>query len=823
MHALVNNSSIRDAVPVPTDAGISSAAVLPRVNRSEPSTFDASASARLELDSHRSVFASELGLQSKPKVSLFQVELWFGFSLWCMGAAGIVMLLAHRALQTARILRRSTHCVPPHLLTMTYQTARRLGIRKPSRVELSNEVSVPMLVLSGNVQLILPADFEAKFGLEGCRMAIAHELAHHKRRDLWWNLLPTTVSVVLFFWPPAWLAARRYYLAMELACDECAIRSAKLGHAAYAGLLVRLLEDQGRRRLPAHALSMAWSGSFRALSERIRFMKIDLQNHRYRTPISTLVMIATIGLLVLPWAVAHGQDGKKSGASKKSNRSGASRTGGSSDHYDATPPANQPPANVVSGFSSGSAFGFGNASSGGNGTANSAGNNGSSMAFGSGGGMAGGGGSVSGGVSIGLRGNPPADLESPGAQSSNSGRSTGSTSMSFGVDNNAVPFSTQKPLVSRSREMSNGLLVSKTQVHDGKFDVLIEESSDKGYVITIREQLKTRSKMRRVQAKNIDELEQKYPVAYEWVRKYHLAGVTLDQDSEEGDNGPGPKIDMTRRESTTSTSHSFSGGSGISIGSSSAGGTGGFGGFSSAGGATGNEAMEIMEKHLEQQIQQADLSIIADVASQHGLMVIADEIYESVTWGGRRHTPIASLSGMQSRTIGLMGMTKSYAMGGWRIGYDYAPAPIADRMTMIQGHMSTSASSISQAAAKRALGADISKRFAQTLWREWEDRCATFTGALAKTPSLRVEMPEGGYYAWIDVSQTGLKSNEFANGLLHEEKVVVVPGAAFGTSSDAYVRATCVKSRDEIASAVVRIRSYVERVTTTSQHQGALH
>jgi aspartate/methionine/tyrosine aminotransferase len=219
---------------------------------------------------------------------------------------------------------------------------------------------------------------------------------------------------------------------------------------------------------------------------------------------------------------------------------------------------------------------------------------------------------------------------------------------------------------------------------------------------------------------------------------------------------------------------------------------------------------------------EANLSVIAEVASQHGLMVIADEIYESVTWGGRRHTPIASLPGMQSRTIGLMGMTKSYAMGGWRIGYAYAPALVAERMTMIQGHLSTCASSISQVAATRALRADISKRFATTLWREWEDRCVTFTGALSKIPWLRVEMPEAGYYAWIDVSQTGLTSTEFANGLLHEEKVVVVPGASFGNASDAYVRATCVKSRDEIATAAVRIRSYVERVAATGQPQESL-
>jgi beta-lactamase regulating signal transducer with metallopeptidase domain len=557
-----------------------------------------------------------MGLQSEPKLLLFHSQLWIGFALWCMGAAGMVLLLSHRAWQTVCILRRSTRRVPPHLLTMANQTARRLGIRKPSRVELSNEVSVPMLVLSGNVQLILPADFEARFGLEGCRMAIAHELAHYKRRDLWWNLLPTMVSIVLFFWPPAWLAARRYYLAMELACDESAIRSAKLGHAAYAGLLVRLLEDQGRRRMPAHALSMAWSGTFRALSERIRFMKIDLQNQRYRRPISALVMVATIGLLMLPWAGAQGQDSKKSGSSKKSNRSGASSTSSSYGNAEAPSPPKQPPANVVSGFSSGSAFGFGNSAGGGSGIANGsgAGGNGSTMTFGSGGGtaMSGGGGSVSGGVTIGLPSNPPADLESPGTQSSNAGRSNGATGFSFGGSNASNMFSEQKPFVGRSREFRNGVMVSKTQFRDGNMDVLIEENSDKGYVITIREQLKTRSKMRRVQAKDIEELEQKYPVAYDWVRKYHLAGVTLDEESEEGDASLGPQIDRKRSETTTITGHSFSGGGGGVIGGSSAGGNSGFGGFSAGGGATGNQAMEMMEQQILQQIQQADNPLLRE-------------------------------------------------------------------------------------------------------------------------------------------------------------------------------------------------------------------
>lgn len=208
---------------------------------------------------------------------------------------------------------------------------------------------------------------------------------------------------------------------------------------------------------------------------------------------------------------------------------------------------------------------------------------------------------------------------------------------------------------------------------------------------------------------------------------------------------------------------------------------------------------------------QADLEVIADIAMRHDLIVIADEIYEAVCWGGRRHTPIATLPGMKPRTIGLMGMTKSYAMGGWRIGYAYAPAPIADQMAMIQGHLSTSASSISQRAATRALSPDISERLSQSLWREWEDRCNIFTGALAASPHLDVSPPEAGYYAWIDVRATGLDSDTFSRRLLKEHRVVVVPGASFGPSAASYVRATCVKSRADIAEAAARILTFAEQ------------
>jgi hypothetical protein len=210
-------------------------------------------------------------------------------------------VIVYRSWKTIRILQRSTHGAPSHLMALSEQIAKSLGIRQMPLIQLSSAASVPMLVYSGAMRLVLPSDFESRFGAEGCRMGIAHELAHYKRCDLWWNLLPSFVSIVLFFWPPAWLAARRYYLAMELACDELAIRAAKLEHTAYAGLLVRLQEDQARHPMPAHALSMARSGGFRTLSERIRFLKFDLYGSRYRRAISTLMTMATLGLIVMPW------------------------------------------------------------------------------------------------------------------------------------------------------------------------------------------------------------------------------------------------------------------------------------------------------------------------------------------------------------------------------------------------------------------------------------------------------------------------------------------------------------------------------------------
>ncbi len=204
-----------------------------------------------------------------------------------------------------------------------------------------------------------------------------------------------------------------------------------------------------------------------------------------------------------------------------------------------------------------------------------------------------------------------------------------------------------------------------------------------------------------------------------------------------------------------------------------------------------------------------DLQVIADVAIENNLLVIADEIYEAVTWEGRRHQCIYSLPGMQDRTLGLMGLTKSYSMGGWRIGYAYAAAERINTMVTLQQHLMTCANSFCQAGAAFALSEEATQSM-YPLWSDWENRCRYLTAELDALPLLATRMPEGGFYAWVDIEKTGMASLQFAEGLLEEHKVAVVPGGSFGPSCDHYIRATCVRSWSDLREGVLRIKDFIQ-------------
>lgn len=201
---------------------------------------------------------------------------------------------------------------------------------------------------------------------------------------------------------------------------------------------------------------------------------------------------------------------------------------------------------------------------------------------------------------------------------------------------------------------------------------------------------------------------------------------------------------------------------------------------------------------------EADLDAIADVATEEDLVVIADETYERLTWGGRRHVSIATRPGMGERTVTLMGLTKSFAMGGFRIGFAYAPPPVTEAMVKVQAHFVTCASSIAQKAAATALGEPPRPEVVE-MWRDWEKRCAFAIEELKKMAGVSSAMPEGGYYAWIDIRATGLKSEALAAKLLGEKRVALVPGSAFGVHGEGFLRMTCVESWESLREGLARL------------------
>ncbi len=201
---------------------------------------------------------------------------------------------------------------------------------------------------------------------------------------------------------------------------------------------------------------------------------------------------------------------------------------------------------------------------------------------------------------------------------------------------------------------------------------------------------------------------------------------------------------------------------------------------------------------------QDDLDMVAAVAREHNLWVISDEIYERLTWKGRRHVCMATRPGMQERSIGLMGFTKTFSMGGWRIGFMYAPEAIIQASLVFQQHLMTCAGSFPQAGAAHALSRDYEPEVWE-MWRDWEKRCEYVASAVDRMPKLSCRMPEGAFYAWIDIRSTGETSTDFCERLLAEQHVALVPGAAFGPSGEGYVRMTCVKSWVDLAEGLSRI------------------
>lgn len=198
---------------------------------------------------------------------------------------------------------------------------------------------------------------------------------------------------------------------------------------------------------------------------------------------------------------------------------------------------------------------------------------------------------------------------------------------------------------------------------------------------------------------------------------------------------------------------------------------------------------------------------LVDVAVRHDLLVISDEIYERLVYGVE-HTNVASLPGMRERTIVLSGMSKSYAMTGWRIGYALAPAPIMDAMRKLHQYLIMSAPTMGQAAAVEAL--ERGEDDVEAMRCDYDRRRRLIVDGFNRI-GLPCFEPRGAFYAFPDIRPTGLTDEEFCETLLREERVAVVPGSAFGSSGAGFVRASYTASYANIERALERIERFVAR------------
>ncbi|WP_067617480.1 aminotransferase class I/II-fold pyridoxal phosphate-dependent enzyme [Alicyclobacillus acidiphilus] len=201
-----------------------------------------------------------------------------------------------------------------------------------------------------------------------------------------------------------------------------------------------------------------------------------------------------------------------------------------------------------------------------------------------------------------------------------------------------------------------------------------------------------------------------------------------------------------------------------------------------------------------------DLERIANVAIKHDLFVVSDEIYAELTYDGK-HTSIASLEGMKERTVVISGMSKAFAMTGWRIGYVAAPAPLLSAMLKIHQYTIMCASNMAQRAALEALrnGESEMERMVESY-----DRRRRLIVQGFNEIGLTCHEPKGAFYAFPDIRSSGLSSEAFAERLLREQGVAVVPGNVFGETGEGFVRCSYATSVELIEQALERIRTFLE-------------
>lgn len=208
-------------------------------------------------------------------------------------------------------------------------------------------------------------------------------------------------------------------------------------------------------------------------------------------------------------------------------------------------------------------------------------------------------------------------------------------------------------------------------------------------------------------------------------------------------------------------------------------------------------------------MERDDLEKIAEVLRGTDIIVISDEIYAQLTFGGKPHVSVAEIDGMKERTVVVNGFSKTFSMTGWRLGYACGPAPLIKQITKIHQFAIMCAPTTSQYAAIEALtncDEDV-----EEMKRQYNMRRRLMVAGFNKI-GLECREPKGAFYAFPSIKSTGMSSDEFCEKLLYSKNVAVVPGTAFGSGGEGFIRASYCYSTEHISEAISRIGEFVREI-----------
>ena len=207
-------------------------------------------------------------------------------------------------------------------------------------------------------------------------------------------------------------------------------------------------------------------------------------------------------------------------------------------------------------------------------------------------------------------------------------------------------------------------------------------------------------------------------------------------------------------------------------------------------------------------MERADLEKLADVLKETNVLVLSDEIYSELTFGGKRHVSAASIPGMRERTVVVNGFSKTFSMTGWRMGFACGPGELMKQITKIHQFAIMCAPTTAQYAAIEALrhGDDA----VEAMREEYDMRRRLIVAGFNRL-GLTCREPKGAFYAFPCIRSTGMTSDGFCEKLLYAERVAVVPGTAFGQGGEGFIRASYCYSTDHIKEALRRIEKFLNQ------------